>query len=243
MANKIEKLPDGKLHVELETGEKFDGDPLEVTTKLAEAQVNTKRWGQEWKSKAETPPTPTVTPTATPAPTAEEKQLQDYLASQLAASLNLKPEELKSLPTVLATHQQAVVEWRRNNAMLSFQSKHPEFPNSDEASEKLVERAEKDFQVDIDALALANPEQAAAVLSAAHLACVNDGTYKPLSSQQINESWAREMVSAGRAQAPPPPMIPSNSPDATTGTNTEWTMKLDDLRNLAIRQELEGRQR
>ena len=39
MPNEVTKLPDGRISAKLETGEVFEGDPLEVTTKLAEAKI------------------------------------------------------------------------------------------------------------------------------------------------------------------------------------------------------------
>lgn len=247
MPNTITKLPDGNIEVKYDTGEVFTGDPMQVTQKLADAREERARslreTRQEFDQYRTQHPETIATPSA-PEPTAEQKQLRQYLTTEVAADLGLKPEELRALPSLLARQQQAISEWQRSQAVLNFQNKHPEFPNTDEANDAVIERAQKDFQVDIDALSIANPEQAAAVLGAAHLACVNEGVYKPLSSEQINATWANNMQAASRGT--PPPMIRGGSPDANQQGFNPWdtkNVKLDDLRAAAIRQELEGRQR
>ena len=88
MPNEIKKLEDGRISAKLETGEVFEGDPLEVTTKLAEAQVNTKRWGQGFKQELETLKSTPPPPAATQPPVdANEAQLQQYLLNQTAKAI------------------------------------------------------------------------------------------------------------------------------------------------------------
>src|SRR5580765_2109816 len=137
MPNEIKKLEDGRISAKLETGEIFEGDPLEVTQKMAEAHVSTKRWGQEWKQKAEA--VPAVQPvqpqpaTAQPPVDANEKQLQQYLATNTVAGLGLgTPEEVKSEWEELKQFKEQV---QTNNAITQFYQMHPEFPGTKEAND------------------------------------------------------------------------------------------------------------
>ena len=240
MPNKIEALPDGKIKAQLETGEIFEGDPLEVTTKLAEAQVNTKRWGQGFKQELETikatppPPPPTVDPNL--------KETSKWVWDTLAVGIGpeVTGEQLKNK---LIADAEALKQLNMDRMLLNFKSRCRDFPDTDEASEKAVERAQQDFGIaDMDEFAKVNPDVAAKCMEAAHRACVADGVYQPLSlDEQKYAEGDKAAIAQQRGQAPPP-MIRSGAPDNNRGFDP-WSkdVKLEDLRAMAIRQQLEGR--
>lgn len=239
MPNKIEKNPDGNFHIELETGEIFDGDPLTVTTKLAEAQVNTKRWGQGFKQQAETlqqqaqqlnqqPVQPTA-PTFTP----EEQQIQNYLLDNTAKALGYSSgaemrQDLGRMKTVSDETQNQLVAG-------AFLAQCQDFPNTPESIDVLGKKIEEmgwDFspQSMIAAHALCLRE---------HAADANKG-YAGLTQDQIQQSIVAE--SRARETRNAPPMISSRAPDSSQqGGNDPWAMKMEDLRAAAIRQQLEGK--
>lgn len=227
MPNKIETLPDGKLHVELETGEKFDGDPLEVTTKLAEAQVNTKRWGQDWKAKAEAPPTPPV-PVVPPTPEAQnEAQLQAYLLNQTAKALGY--ENAEQYKADIAKVKKTTDEMTNNLVASQFMAQCPDFPNSPEAIDALSKKID-DMKWDF------TPQS----MIAAHSVCLREDKYKALSAEEQNATWSQSLQKSNRPT--PPPMIHGQAPDANARGFDPWAkdLKLDDLRAAAIKQQLEG---
>lgn len=228
----------GKVVVSLENGpEVFNADdPLAMTHEIAKALDSGKKWGKEGWAKAdtvqeqfdaykaahpETIPPPVVDPSADP-------RLDDYLLRSNARSLGLTPEQLKALPAIVIGQQEAVTEWKKNTAVATFQSKYPDFPNTEEANTALVDRAEQDFKIKLDDLAVQNPQQAAAVLGAAHLACVNEGVYKPLTKEQQNMQWADNMQQASRGA--PPPMVRSNNPESQSAQFNEYAVPVADLR-------------
>ncbi len=236
MPNEIKSLPDGKISARLETGEIFEGDPLEVTTKLAEAHQHTKKWGQEWKAKAEAPP-----PAPPPVVDANEAQMQKYVADNVAKYEGYKDADERKAE--LATLRQSVLNQNRQAAIATFHSLCPEYPNTDAASDKLIERVQKDFQIkDFDEFSAINPELAATCLKAAHRDCVAEGLYQPLdgAEQAATTEWEKNLRNSNRVI--PPPMLRSNSPDSSAGFNP-WSkdVKLEDLRAMAIKQQLEGR--
>ncbi|SRR6266446_559943 len=251
MPNKVEKLPDGNWILEGELGERFSGAAETVMPAVLKSQQDTKQAYQEQKRENQTlkeendrlkAAQSTVATPAGPQPTADQVSLRNFLTTEFAADLGLTPEQLRAVPAMLTNHHEALADWRRQVADSTFQHQHPDFPNTDAASEALVARAQKDFEVDIDAVALANPSRAAALLGAAHLSCINDKVYVPLTMDQQNQA----LISEARARENrPPPMIPGRSPDAASTDYDPWSkdVKLEDLRAAAIRQELEGKQR
>jgi len=233
MPNKIEKLPDGNYNVELETGEKFSGDPLEVTTKLAEAQVNTKKWGQGFKAEVETlkaqQAAPPNNPNPNPAADPNEAQLQNYLVTQVAKGFGYNSgDEFKAdLQRVKGTTEKV------NNQLVAteFMNLNQDFPNTPEAIDALSKKIDEmkwDF----------TPQS----MTAAHALLVREHStdatkgYAPLTAEQINSTWANNMSAANR-QAPPP-MLRSNNPETMAGNPDVYKMPLNDLRNAAIQQEL-----
>ena len=231
MPNEIKSLENGRISAKLETGEVFEGDPLEVTQKMAEAHVNTKRWGQEWKQKAEAVPPVQQTPTTVQPPVdANEAQLQQYLLNQTAKALGYdSADEYKAdLARVKGTTEKV------NNQLIAseFMALNQDFPNTPEAIEALSKKIDEmhwDFNTQS--------------MTAAHALLVRENAtdqtkgYAPLTAEQINSSWANNMQQASR-QAPPP-MLRTNNPEmAAQQLNDPYSMKLDDLRKAAIAQEL-----
>lgn len=247
MTTKIETRPDGKLHVEYETGEVFDGDPLEVTQKISEAHQSTKKWAQEskrqaeeWKSKYED--ASSVVPQngggAPPAPVVDqnESQLQSYLLTQTAKALGYSTaDEYKAdLQRVKKTTE----ELNNNLVASQFLAQNPDFPNTPEAIKALSE--------EIDAM---GGNYSARAMENAHAAIIRrhavDQTvgYAPLSIEEQNATWQNELQADNRRKAAPP-MIQSKSPDAIQQGFNPWDSKAvptEQLRAMAIRQQLEGK--
>lgn len=239
MPNDIKKLDDGKFEVKLETGEVFSGDPLEVTTKMAEAHVSTKKWGQQNKQAADTAQQqfdayktshPDVAPPVVQ-PNTQDTQLQSYLVDQWAKGLGYKSaDEAKSvLGKVVSTSEEV------NNQLVAsaFLSACPDFPNSPESIEAISKKLDDmkwEFtpQSMIAAHALLTRENA------------QDATkgYKPLTAEQINSQWANDMSNASRRV--PPPMVRSGNPENQSAAPNPYSMPLADLRNAAIKQQFEG---
>jgi hypothetical protein len=231
MPNEITKHPDGKITAKLETGEIFEGDPLEVTQKMAEAHVSTKRWGQEWKHKAETPPVQQPPTQQQPVVDQNEAQLQNYLLTQTAKALGYEnADQYKAdLARVKGTTEKV------NNQLVAteFLALNQDFPNTPEAIESLSKKIDEmhwDFNTQ-------SMTAAHALLVREHAADDKKG-YAPLTAEQINSAWANNMQQASRTA--PPPMIHGTSPDANrANVNEPWNMKMDELRAAAIKQQLE----
>lgn len=229
MPNKVEKLPDGKMHIELETGEVFDGDPLEVTNKMAEAHVNTKRWGQDFKAKYEASQQPVTTDP-------QEAQLQNYLLTQTAKALgyNSADEYKADIQRVKKTTDEV------NNQLVAsaFLAQAPDFPNTRESIDAISKKIdEMGWGFDTQSMIAAH-----ALLVREH-ASDNTKGYAPLTAEQQNEQWAANLRASNRPT--PPPVIPGASPDAGQQGFNPWdtkSVKLEDLRAAAIRQQLEGKQ-
>jgi hypothetical protein len=232
LPNKIEKLPDGNLNVELETGEKFTGDPLAVTEQLAKSQQETKKWAQGIKAENETLKAHPATPPPPPAD-ANEKQLQEYLLNQTAKALGYNSgEEYKAdLSKVKGTVQKVA----SSDALQSFFTSHPEFPGTPEANDMIGKIFDEKGWT----------EMTADNLHFAHLEAVDRHRrdpkqgYEPLSSEAINSAWANNMSAANRQNVPP--MLRTGNPEGTQTGNDPYAMKMDDLRKAAIQQELSRR--
>jgi hypothetical protein len=234
MPKKIEVTPD-KFNIELETGEVFSGDPLAATTKLAEAQENTKRWGQQGYAKAaqlekeleELKAKQTAQPTPTTPEAQNEAQLQTYLLTQTAKALGY--ENAEQYKADLAKVKATTDEVTNNLVASQFLAQCPDFPNSPEAIEALSKKID-DMKWDF------TPQS----MIAAHSVCLREDKYKPLSAEEQNATWEQGLRSSNR-QAPPP-MVHSNAPDANQRGFDPWSkdVKLDDLRAMAIKQQLEA---
>ena len=232
MPNDIQKMPDGKIIAKLETGEVFEGDPLEITQKMAQAHVETKRWGQTFKQEAETLKAARATQqqnTTPPPADANEAQLQQYLLNQTAKALGYDSgdqykADLKRVKgtTEKVNHQIVAAE---------FMNLNQDFPNTPEAIDALSKKIDE-MKWDFSAQSMT---AAHALLVREHSTDDKKG-YAPLTAEQINSSWANQMSAANRTQAPP--MLRGNSADTSQQGPDVYKMPLNDLRAAAIQQEL-----
>lgn len=227
MPNEVKQLEGGKLEVKLETGEIFTGDPLEVTNKMAEAHVNTKRWGQEFKQKFETlqsnPPAPPAPP---PVVDPNEVQLQQYVGNLAAKSLGFN--DINEAKSGIARMNQTAEQVENDRIAMEFMAARPDFPNTPEAIEKLSGFIEQN-----------NWQFRSQDMMAAYDTLVRGGQIKPLTAEEQNRSWSQNLQQSNQAPNTPPPMVRSSSPDASQDqslANQIWTAKtLDEARAAALK--------
>lgn len=228
MPNEVKKNDDGTVEVKLESGEIFKGDPLDVMNKMADAQVSTKRWSQNIKAENENlkaqryaAPDP-VAPAAQPAGNADEIALQSYLLDQHAKALGYKSgsEYQEDVQRIKATSDQAA----NNQVAESFMLACPEFPSTPESVDKLTSK--------IDQLGWQYNQQS---LMAAHLMCVREGAYKPLTPEEVNATWANNMQQASGGRSTPPQAPQGNAPGGNENYNP-WAMPTDELRKKVLDQ-------
>lgn len=234
MANEVKTLEDGRLEVTLGTGEKFVGDALEVTTKLAEAHQHTKTWAQGIRTQNEnlqaevnrlnTPPPPPSTPADV-----EQANFRKYLVEEQAKGLGFSngEEYQNTLKRVLGATE--MMESQR--VVGQFINARPEYPNTPEANdllEKFITENNWDF----------SPQS----LMAASDTLIREGKINALTADEQNAAWSRNLqasnASGDSGRRRPPPMLPSNSPDVSGGgTWAERTakMSLDELRTEVLR--------
>jgi hypothetical protein len=137
---------------------------------------------------------------------------------------------LRAKTEQIAQELQAEKQNRQNREIAAvFLAQNPDFPNTDESIKML------------DGLITRNGlEYTPENMAMAHSYAVKNGLYQPLSREE-------QQVAAGlavQAQRPtPPPMIRSSSPESSAwqSGHDPQTMPLEELRRLAIRQELEGK--
>src|SRR5882762_544522 len=146
MPNEIKKNEDGSVEVTLESGEVYKGDPFDVMNKMADAQLSTKRWGQNIKAENENlkaqrlnPPEPVQQPPSNG--NADELALQNYLLDQQAKALGFKDgHEYKQRLNDIAN----VVDQSANNQVAeSFMLACPEFPSTPESIDKLTSKIDQ----------------------------------------------------------------------------------------------------
>lgn len=227
MSNEIKKLDDGMLEFRLETGEVYKGDPMKILNEIGDSYISSKRWTQNIKAENEnlkaqryTPPEPPPAP-AQPQNT-DEVALQSYLLDQHAKALGYKTgaEYQADVQRIKNTSEQAA----NNQVAESFMLACPEFPSNDDAVNKLTGKVEQ--------LGWNYDQQS---LMAAHLLCVREGAYKPLTPDEINQTWANNMqVSSGTKPPPQPPG--GNNPDGTQNNINPWQKSTDDLRKELLSQ-------
>lgn len=222
MPNEIKSLPDGKISAKLETGEIFEGDPLEVTTKLAESKVHTNKNYLTIKSEYEalkaTPP-PTK---AQPTPEAQsEAQLQEYLLTQTAKALGYNnADEYKA---DLAKVKHTTEEVNNNLVASAFMAQCPDFPNSAESIDSLSKKIDEmkwDF----------TPQS----MIAAHALCLREDKYKPLSVEQQNATWEQGLRASNRPT--PPPMVRSQNPESVNQAKPVEQMTAAEIKALYFQQ-------
>lgn len=231
MPNEIKKNEDGSVEVKLETGEVFTGDPLDIINKMGEQHLSTRRWSQNIKAENENlkaqrlnPPEPAV-PVQPTNGNADEVALQNYLLDQQAKALGFKDgHEYKQRLNDIAN----VVDQSANNQVAeSFMLACPEFPSTPESIEKLTAK--------IDQMNWQYNQQS---LMAAHLMCVRENAYQPLTAQEVNASWANNMQQSQQQPGGPriPPQPPQgNAPGGNDNVNP-WAMSTDDLRKQVLQQ-------
>ena len=119
-------------------------------------------------------------------------------------------------------------EERQNHETASeFLARNQDFPNSD-ASIAILDQL----------IANNNLDWTEPNMSMAHSFAVAHGLYKPLTQGEI-EAAAGVTVQSRRPV--PPPMIPGGNPESNFRTEDVHNMPLEQLRRLAIQQELEGK--
>jgi len=234
---KIEQT-DSKIRVSLENGpEVFTAnDPLEATNQLASALDEGKKWGKEGWAKAKQYEAELAAIKSTPPSNVSqspvdqnEAQLQKYLLDQTARALgyNSADEYKADLMRVKGTTDKV------NNQLVAneFLALNQDFPNTPQAIDSLSKKIDEmkwDF----------SPQS----MTAAHALLVRENAqdstkgYSPLTAEEVNSQWANSMSQANRQ--PPPPMLRSSAPDSRQQGPDPYAMKLDDLRNAAIQQEL-----
>lgn len=223
MPNEIKQLEDGKLEVTLGTGERFVGDALEVTTKLAEAHQNTKMWARGKETEAQnlqaeinrlnTPPAPPPNAAAQ-----EEANLQKYLLEQNAKAMGFSNagEFMGTMQRVVGATQ----DYEAQRVVGEFQQRRPDFPNTEEAQNALIGFIEQNGW---------DPNNVPTLI-AAHDSLVRDGKYKPLSAEEQNATWSAGLAASSRPKAPP--LVTQSSGPSNTQSWYEQAnaMSADDLR-------------
>jgi hypothetical protein len=223
MSTNIEQLDGGKYRVKYDTGEVFEGDPLDVLNKIGDAHQSTKKWAQNiraenenLKNQALNPPPPPPQPQAT---NADEAALQNYLLDQQAKALGFSngAEYRARLDFVNQTTDQV------NNNLIaeSFMSSCPDFPNTGEAIESLARK--------VASMGWEFNQQS---LMAAHLMCIRQGEYRPLTPEEVNSTWSANMAVASGAKVPPTP--PSQQAPGQTSNQDPWQMSQDELRKKVL---------
>jgi hypothetical protein len=240
--------------VEYATGERFDGDALSVAQAIGKAHVNTKIWARQQREQAQQQPhngngnvpplipssqvqydpqfdSPILEPGQTAIPDDSFAQLNQMATLLGYADANEMVNDqlaLRAKTEQIAQDLQAERENRQNHDTAAvFLAQHPDFPNDDQSIEALEQTIQRN-----------NLQWTSENMHLAHLAAVRDGFYQPL-SPEAQQAAAGLAVQAQRPT--PPPMLRSNNPESWHSANSDpRTMPLEELRRLAIRQELEG---
>ena len=239
----IKQNQDGTLEARLITGEVFRGDPLTVTRKLGEAQVNTKRWGQQQRAASQQPQAQADSTTMQGAvsydtngiPLVDFSKIPDvtrWQLDQMGQALGYRDgqemvedqikvrQETQRLSAELAQEREAREDER---VATSFQLQNPDFPGTSEAIEALGTIMDRN-----------GLEYTSENLSIAHAYAVRNGIYQPLSPElvAVANNGGRSAASP-RAAAPPQPP-PSSAVDNRGDVKNEWQMPLDQLRKAAL---------
>jgi hypothetical protein len=189
-----------------------------VIVELGKAQVNTKKWGSDLKQKLETPATPT--PTAPEVDPAEQ-----FIAETVAKSLGFASAE--DMKAFVGNSRQEAVASREQRLALEFHRLAPEFPATPDATQAVLKYAAENgmIQVDANGVIVSGTPQA---LRAAHLACVAEKKYIPLTQEQM----AAQQVTK---PATPAPIIPPqrNETPAQTINPYDLNVPLEQVRQQA----------
>lgn len=212
----VEQTADG-WQVRYSTGEVFKGaSEVEAYRKAAENAVNNIKYAKELKSKLESQqpvqPVQQQPQQQTPAqPTAEEFNSEawynDFLTDPRMAVPNLIAQkagykDFSELQEDLSLAIQFGQQMRQSTCDTQFLSKNPDFPNTQEAAQKLISRVEA---LNLDRY---NPEH----LAIAHAACLRFNDYQAMNQQAQQAA----LNGAPQVQTPrPAPVVPSTSPQST----------------------------
>jgi len=224
--HELKQLPDGKVEVKLETGEIFTGDPLEVTAKLADSKVETRRHYEakevELLTRQQQLDTQQQTSTQQQ-PQSQEAQWQAYILDQTAKGLGYPNAE--AYKADLAKVKGVTAEVENQVIAANFMNACPDFPNTPEAIAAISKRLE-DNKWDY------TPQSMIAAHSMLLRENAQDPTkgYKPLTPEEQNASWEQGLRASNRQ---PPPMLRSGSPESNPGGFDPWTVKDSD----AVRKE------
>lgn len=257
----LETRPDGQLEVRLITGEIFRGDPIEVTRKIAAANVYTKRWAQQQRAQAQQ-----QQPQNGELPQAWEEAPTTILpASGVQYDLNGAPiiepgqtvapdavyENLQQMATALGYHgldellaDQADQRARTNRLEQELAAEREDRQNRETAAVFLAQNP--DFPNNDQSIAALdqilasngleyNPQH----MAMAHQYAVQNRIYEPLS--QADQEAAVGMAVQSRRPTPPPMIRTGNPERGWQGENDPYKIPLEDLRKQAIRQQLEGK--
>jgi hypothetical protein len=217
---RVTQNQDGTMQVEYITGEKFSGSPLEVTQKIANAHIQTKRWAQQQRAAARAQAQPQPTGDNQIQPTVQPEQqygsIIDWVADGFAKKVGYTGADEMIADQ---THRGEVTQELENHLIMSnFMSRCPDFPNTDEAATAM------ESVMDRLGWRMGNVDQ----MEAAHQLAVKNGLYQPL-SQQAQLAAQGVTLAHNRPVAPPPPP-PGNTVNFQTGNTDPWSMPTDELR-------------
>lgn len=212
---KLNPLPDGQLEVELINGQKFSGAAVDMLQKVADTEIEL-RHGQ---------------PQSRPNEQSVSNDFGSWAADEQARALGFADRnEMIQWGQDMANFKEKMED---QLTATEFLSQHPDYPNTEDANAAMTQVIDKVFNGNW------NPE----TMGAAHAYAVQQKLYSPLTQDQINSAWAEEMSPKPNRPAPPP-MVRGNNPETHYGgDNDPYKMPLTDLRNAAIRQELQGQGR
>lgn len=209
----------GKFKAQLATGEVFEGaSDREVLDKVLASKVNTTLWA---KGKAQLPDDDTlralrpdlfVAPTAV-APKVETAATvdpaQDFLMDTVAKGLGLK--DANELKAFVGGIRQSDAQQQTNRVVLDFQRQAPDFPNTNEAFDKLGKFMDE-----------AGIPLTAKGMVAAHLACKATNVYQPLTPEQVKATTTGVVRTAVPVATP---VVTSSAP--STGADDPMTYDIN----------------
>lgn len=230
----IKNLPDGNLEVQLITGERYLGDPMTVTQKLAESQVSTKRWGQSQRQQQQqqqpqqVQQTPAEVPQVSQQPSGSlANDLVARQADELAKGFGFSDRnELMQWGENLNQMAAKVEQFELQSEATRFFTACPDFPAD--------QRAIDAVSIIMDNLHLPNDAEG---MKAAHAIAIRQGDYQPIPQEVLQEASGN--VRSNRPT--PPPMLRGNNPEITGAPPSPYDMPMADLRRQAIAQELNGK--
>ena len=201
----LKNLPDGQMEVQLVTGERFVGDPITVTQKLAESKVHTTVWARQKVAEAQAQPQQIEQSQPTQfdqqqqpitEPTQQGTSIADYWAQEQATALARQfgfsdKNEMLAWGQNINQKMETVAQYEDDRLAMNFAARCPDFPGSTEASDALVSIVQAngwDYNVDS--------------LQAAHLLAVQNHVYTPLNAE-AQAAANGHVTQLSRPSAPP----------------------------------------